>query len=344
MLAQISMPDLPSPPASFTVVPMFPFLMAAFRFVAAAIAILPLTLLAQGTLLPQKVADDVYAFIGETGEISSANRGFVGNSGFITGPSGVIVIDTGTSYRHGRRMLEAIAQITDKPVELVIVTHAVQEFLFGNAAFAERGIAILAHRETTKLIKARCEYCLQDLKSVLGEELEGTRLVLPQRDIDATKTIDAGGRRLELIYLGWASTPGDLAVFDPDSGVLFAGGLVSIGRIPDIRDSDFEGWQRALRRLEGFKPARIVPGHGPVSGPGAIAQTAGYLDALDHSVKALYAESSSLMESVEKAVLPAYRDWPMYATTHRQNALHRYLQLELQDLGGDPRSTALPQR
>ena len=50
------------------------------------------------------------------------------------------------------------------------------------------------------------------------------------------------------------------------------------------------------------------------------------------------------MESVERAILPDYRDWSMYATTHRQNALHRYLQLELQDLGGDPRSTALPQR
>lgn len=321
-----------------------PFLIRAIRFAAAAIAILPLTLLAQDTLQPGKIADGVYAFIGDAGEISVANRGFVGNSGFIVGPSGVTVIDTGTSYRHGHRMLEAIARITDKPVDLVIVTHAVQEFLFGNAAFAERGIAILAHRETTKLMKARCEHCLQNLEPLLGEELEGTRLVLPQREIDATTTIDAGGRRLDLIYLGWASTPGDLAVFDRDSGVLFAGGLVSVGRIPDIRDSDFEGWQRALRRLEGLKPARVVPGYGPVSGPAAISQTSGYLDALDRSVKSLYAESSSLMESVEKAVLPAYRNWSMVATTHRQNALHRYLQLELQDLGGDPRSTLLPQR
>ncbi|MBI3526528.1 MAG: MBL fold metallo-hydrolase [Betaproteobacteria bacterium] len=323
---------------------MFPFLMRAIRFAAAAIAMLPLTLLAREALHPEKVADGVYAFIGDAGEISAANRGFVGNSGFIVGPSGVIVIDTGTSYRHGRRMLEAIAQITDKPVELAIVTHAVQEFLFGNAAFAERGVPILAHRETTKLMKARCERCLENLKPVLGEELEGTRLVPPQRDIDATTTIEVGGRRLELLYLGWASTPGDLAVLDPDSGVLFAGGMVSIGRIPDIRDSDFEGWQRALRELAGFWPARIVPGFGPVSDPGAITQTAAYLDALDQTVKTLYAESSSLMEAVEKAILPAYRDWSMYATTHRQNALHRYLQLELQDLGADPRSTALPQR
>ncbi len=342
MVDQNNPSGLPPPPASATVWPMLHLPMRAVLFTVTAAAMMPVALFAQ-TLQPENIADGVYAFIGDTGEISAANRGFVGNSGFIVGASGVVVIDTGTSYRHGRRMLDAIARVTDKPVELVIVTHAVQEFLFGNAAFAERGIALLAHRETTKLMRARCEHCLENLKPVLGEELEGTRLVPPQREIDASTTIDAGGRRLELIYLGWASTPGDLAVLDVQTGVLFAGGMISIDRIPDIRDCDFEGWQRALRQLEGFKPARIVPGHGPVSGPGAIVDTAAYLDALDKVVKALYAESSSLMEAVEKATVPAYRDWSLYATTHRQNALHRYLQLELQDLGGDPRSIALPQ-
>ena len=343
MLDQNCLCDLPLRHTSFTLRSMIIPLMRAIRFTLFAAAMTPLVLFAEDTLQPEKVAEGVYAFIGDTGEISAANRGFVGNSGFVVGPAGVVVIDTGTSYRHGRRMLEAIARVTDKPVELVIVTHAVQEFLFGNAAFAERGIALLAHRETTKLMKARCDRCLANLKPVLAAELEGTRLVLPQREVDATVTIEAGGRRLELIYLGWASTPGDLAVLDLDSGVLFAGGLVSVGRIPDIRDSDFEGWQLALRKLGTFKPARIVPGHGAVSGPGAIAGTAAYLDALDQIVKSLYAENSSLMDAVEKAALPAYRDWSLYATTHRQNALHRYLQQELQDLGGDPRSTALPQ-
>jgi len=119
--------------------------------------------------------------------------------------------------------------------------------------------------------------------------------------------------------------------------------MISIGRIPDIRDCDFEGWQRALGGLQGFKPARVVPGHGPIAGAEAIAGTEAYLNALDRVVQTLYAESSSLMDSVEKATLPAYRDWALYGTTHRQNALHRYLQLELHDLGGDPRSIALPQ-
>ena len=310
----------------------------------AALAILQNPSSAAEMLVPEKVADGVYAFIGTPGPITAANRGFVGNSGFIIGKTGVVVIDTGSSWRHGKRMLDSIAHVTDKPVVLVIITHAVQEFVFGSQAFAERGIPLLAHSETIKLMKARCDHCLENLRPLLGDELEGTRLVIPQREVTVTTTLDAGGRSLDLEFFGWASTPGDLAVFDRTSGVLFAGGMVAIDSIPDIRDSDFEGWQRALPRLAELKPSRVVPGHGPVSDAGAIAATGAYLTALDSKMRALYADSTSLMDSVEKASLPAYREWASYATTQRQNALHRYLQLELLDLGGDPRSTALPSR
>lgn len=298
--------------------------------------------LAEHPLEPRRVAAGVYAFVADTGAITAQNRGFVGNSGFVVGATGVVVIDTGSSYRHGRRMLAAIAQVTDKPVELVILTHAVQEFLFGNAAFAEAGVPILAHEETANLMQARCARCLEDLQPLLGEELAGTRLVLPQVRISAGTRIEAGGRRLELLHFGWASTPGDLAVLDRDTGVLFAGGLVAVDRIPGIRDSDFEGWLAALERVAALPVNVVVPGHGPVSGADAIGATAGYLHALDRSLRALYADGASLMDAVEAAALPAYRDWSMYPATHRRNALHRYLQLEIEDLGGDPRSIALP--
>lgn len=301
---------------------------------------------AQGTdqLEARPIAAGVFAFVADTGEITPQNRGFVGNSGFIVGDTGVVVIDTGSSYRHGRRMLAAIGKVTGKPVELVIITHAVQEFLFGNAAFAEAGVPILAHTETANLMQARCAQCLEDLRPVLGEEIDGTRLVLPRILIDSGTTIEAGGRRLELLHFGWASTPGDLAVLDRATGVLFAGGLVAAGRIPEIRDSDLDGWLAALDQIATLPLSVVVPGHGPVSGAEAIGATAEYLHALDRTLRTLYAGSSSLMESVEAAALPAYSHWSMYPATHRRNALHRYLQLEIEELGGDPRSTALPRR
>jgi glyoxylase-like metal-dependent hydrolase (beta-lactamase superfamily II) len=295
-------------------------------------------------LVPRQVAGGVYAFVGEGTEASAANRGFAGNSGFVVGASGVVVIDTGASYRHGRRMLDAIARITGKPVTLVINTHAVQEFVFGNGAFAERGIPVLAHKETIDLMRARCGRCLERLLPQLGEELAGTRLVLPQREFMSGMKIDAGGRELELFYFGWAATPGDIAVLDRGSGTLFAGGLVAAGRIPEIRDSDFEGWLRALEQLQRLSLAHVVPGFGPPSSAGAIAATASYLRDLDARMQGLYAHSTSLLESVDNAGLPAYAEWQLYATLHRQNAQHRYLQLETRDLGGDPRSVALPRQ
>ena len=295
-------------------------------------------------LEPMRIARDVYAFIGTGGSVSADNHGFVANSGFIVGPGGVIVIDTGASYRQGRMMLDAIRRITRRPVELVILTHAVQEVVFGAAAFVEAGATLAAHRKTIELMKARCDHCLQNLRALLGPELESTRLVLPTRVIEATTRLESGGVTLKLIHYGWGSTPGDLAVFHAASGTLFAGGLIAVRQVPAIRDCDFAGWRDALARLHSLPIKQIVPVYGPVAGADAIDQTDGYLAALDARVHALYADSSSLIEALEKADLARYRDWSAYDAVHRQNVQHRYLQLEIEDLGADPRSTALPQR
>jgi glyoxylase-like metal-dependent hydrolase (beta-lactamase superfamily II) len=287
-------------------------------------------------LEPVKVADGVYAFIGGPGEPSADNAGNIGNSGFIVGDDGVVVIDTGISYRHGRAMLEAIARVTPKPVRLGIVTHAVQEFLFGNAAFEERGIPLAAHAKSVELMRSRCEHCLENLNKVLGAQLmEGSRLVLPTRIVEGSTPLDAAGLRLQLLSFGWAATPGDLAVYHPASGVLFAGGLVSSGRIPELRDGRIAGWLAALDRLEEIPIRWVVPGHGPVSTPAVIAQTRAYLLALDARVRGLYTTGASLLEAVDRVDLPQYSSWDMYPVVHRRNAHQRYLELELEEFGGE---------
>lgn len=286
-------------------------------------------------LEPVRVAENVYAFIGDLGEAGPDNQGNIGNSGFIVGRTGVIVIDTGISYRHGQAMLAAIRHISAKPVQLIIVTHAVQEFLFGNAAFAELGAPMLTHVKSAELMRQRCGHCLANLRRILGEDaMAGTRLVVPERTIDHSLSLEVAGRKLTLLYFGWASTPGDLAVLDQDTGVLFAGGLVANGRIPEVRDGDVEGWLRALEQLEALPARAVVPGHGPIGNGAVIRGTADYLKALDQQVQALYRDGTSLMEAIDAAVLPAYSSWSLYPALHRQNALHRYLQLEVKDLGG----------
>jgi glyoxylase-like metal-dependent hydrolase (beta-lactamase superfamily II) len=285
-------------------------------------------------LQPVRVADAVYAFIGDPGELGPANGGEVGNAGFIVGSTGVVVIDTGVSYRHGKAMVQAIRKISPLPLELVIITHAVQEFLFGNAAFAELNVPLLTHAESAELMRSRCDHCLSNLHKILGEEaMRGTRLVVPERTVTESTVLDVAGRRLDLLFYGWASTPGDLAVLDRESGVLFAGGLVANQRIPELRDGKLDGWLQALDRLEQLPARAIVPGHGTVGGKEQVQATAAYLRALDAKVRALYKEGASLMQAVDTADLPAYAGWSMYPVSHRQNVLHRYLQLEVDELG-----------
>jgi glyoxylase-like metal-dependent hydrolase (beta-lactamase superfamily II) len=192
-------------------------------------------------LEPVAVAPSVYAFYGDPGEATPDNAGNTGNSGFIIGSDGVIVVDTGISYRHGQAMLAAIARTTRKPVQLVIVTHGVQEFLFGNAAFAERGVPLLAHTRSVELMRSRCEHCLENLRQLLGEEqMHSTRVVLPERTLEASTSLEVAGRKL-ICSRSAGRQPGDLANSDR-SGVLFTGGLLTVRILTARRQAD--GWPR----------------------------------------------------------------------------------------------------
>ena len=283
-------------------------------------------------LTPQRIAPDVYAFIGGVGPLSKNNAGNVGNSGFIVGRDGVIVIDSGASYSHGKQMIAAIAKVTRKPLRLLIVTHGVQEFLFGNAAFQELGVPLLAHRETAGLIRSRCETCLKNLRQILGEaQMRGTKVVVPFQLVDGTTALSVAGRKLELLHFGWAATPGDLAVWDRASGTLFAGGLISIGRIPDLRDGLLDNWVAALEKVLKLPALKIVPGHGPVLAPHDATGTLVYLRALDKQVRGLYERRKSLSEAIHEATLPDFRSWALYPEAHRQNVCNALVQAGDQD-------------
>ena len=304
-------------------------------FLAAAAAVIVLFSGRTHALEPVRVAEDVYAFIGASEEASPANEGFTGNAGFIVGTDGIVVIDTGSSYRIGREMLAAMRRVSDKPVVLVVNTHALQEFLFGNAAFVRSGTSLLTHRRSAQLMRERCEHCLETLRRLLGERaMAGTRLVIPDRLVDDSQCLHVAGRELELLHFGWGATPGDLAVLDRRSGVVFAGGLASIGRVPDTRDGRLEGWIAALDALAMLPARQVIPGHGPVSAIAEVRHTRAYLVALDALVQRLYGDGLSLLEALDSSDLPAYRHWGAYATVHRRNVQQRYLELELDDLEG----------
>lgn len=276
-----------------------------------------------------EVGPGVYMIRGADGEIDPANQGRLGNAGFIVGDTGVVAIDAGVSYLHGQALLAEIARVTDQPVRLLVITHARQEFLFGAMAYRERGVPILMQQRVSRLMTSRCEGCLKTLNRVLGEDaMRGTAMFKPDREFDAEQTLDLIGRPIRLLPLGHSSGPGDTAVLDVRSGVLFAGGLADAARVPDIQDGELPGWRAALTTLRGLPLKAVVPGHGPAAPPEVLGRVQHYLDRLEARLLELSRADVALSEVPDAAELPEFRDWDQYQIIHRRNASILFVRME----------------
>jgi hypothetical protein len=82
--------------------------------------------------------------------------------------------------------------------------------------------------------------------------------------------------------------PGTLALWDETTGTLIAGSLVSIDRVPDLRDVDGKGWPEALAALKATKCIHRVPAFGKI-GSCADMPEQGLINFLDTPPQALQA-------------------------------------------------------
>lgn len=300
----------------------------AARHLLGALAAIPLGCAAAGPA--SRVADGVHVLAGQAGDPSPDNRGRVGNVGFIVGTQGVLVVDTGPSYREGQMLLQAVRSATDRPVRLALVTHTRPEFLFGGGAMQAAGVPVAMHERCAMLMAARCEHCLERLQLEVGAEaMRGTAMYRPDRRFTASHAVEGLGREVRVMYFGHSSGPGDIAVYDVPSGTLFAGGLLDHRRIPDIEDARLDGWRAALRAIRALGPERIVPGHGPV-GPAAevIDGVERYLAQLEARTRELVKAGASLLTVPDDTELPEFKDWDGYETVHRRNASVAFLRIE----------------
>jgi glyoxylase-like metal-dependent hydrolase (beta-lactamase superfamily II) len=288
------------------------------------------------SLSPIILSPAAYAFIGTGGDIATANQGRIGNAGFIVGSTGVLVVDSGVSHAHGQAMLAAIAQVTSLPVKAVLLTHAMQEFLFGTTAFQAAGAQMYMHSKSADVMKQRCSNCLKQLNAALGEgAMKGSRVPTPDvafTDVQSTaaRLSSLIGRDVQLLYYGSSSGPGDVAVWDVQTRVLFSGAMAESSRMPDTRDAKLAGWVTALDALIALQPHRVVAGHGPVCDAGAscLAETRDYLISLDKTVSKLVDQGISLTDASSLVPMREYQHWDQYNAVQGPNVHRQYLEHE----------------
>ena len=128
------------------------------------------------------------------------------------------------------------------------------------------------------------------------------------RRIDKALTIDLGGRRVELSFLGRGNTAGDVIAYLPDVKTLLTGDLV-VFPFPFATQPYITEWATAMRTIEGMDLTRIVPGHGPVMTDKQYTRdVAEVLESISRQAKAAYRPGMTAQELREKIDLTSFAE------------------------------------
>jgi glyoxylase-like metal-dependent hydrolase (beta-lactamase superfamily II) len=276
------------------------------------------------------VAPGVYAYIGETGMRTYDNEGMNANSGFIVTDAGVLVVDSGSSWKVAQAIHAAIRRVTDQPVKFVVNTGGQDHRWLGNGYFRAQGAEILAAAPAIDDMNVRGAAQLQALVGELKDKASGTEIVLPTRTFAQVEVLTLGGREIHLLHFGGGHTPGDSIVWLPGDGVLFAGDLVYVDRLLGVLPfSNATAWLASFAEMERLQPRVIVPGHGAICDlPKAQSETRDYLQLLvDHMQRAVDG-MIDLQEAIDTLDQSAFRHLANYDQLKGGNASRLYLEME----------------
>jgi uncharacterized sulfatase len=283
----------------------------------------------QYPLQAQTVAPNTYVLEGKTEDFSKLNGGYIVNTAYIVTQDGVIVIDTGASRRFGEQQRAYIEKTTGKKINRVYLTHHHPDHFLGNQAYAD--VPIYALPATQQGIQQQGESFSDNMYRLMGDWMRDTKVTPPTQVAKAGKET-LGGHELELLALQ-GHTPGDLAIFDHTTGVLFSGDLVFNNRAATTPNANIQQWLSALDSLLRLPFKVLVPGHGNVSTDNApIAQTRAYLEWLQSSLQQAATQGLDMTEVMQTPIPEQFKGVALAQHELRRSVTHLYPALETQQL------------
>jgi glyoxylase-like metal-dependent hydrolase (beta-lactamase superfamily II) len=281
-------------------------------------------------LKPVQVSGTVYAVIGDLGAQTYENDGLNANLGFVVGSDAVLVVNTGPSRRVAEALHAAIRRVTDKPVKWAVNVNSQNHYWHGNDYFRSQGARILAQREAGRLM---CELGPGQLAANtdrLKEKAAGTRLAYPDELVDARGELRLGSVEVQVLHFGAAHTVGDLTVWLPNSGVLFAGDIVYTERMLAVIPVGNTGnWLKAFDQLAALSPKQLVPGHGNPADIGrARRDTRDYLAYLREQAKVAFDRGENPDDFAKKLDQSRFRYLANFGELAGRNANTVFLEIE----------------
>ena len=282
------------------------------------------------TLHLKQIENDVYAIIGPLGNRSPENYANNATFGFVITPDGVVLIDSGGTYKGAAEIHAFIKSVTDQPVKIVINTGGQDHRWLGNGYFKKQGARIIASTKAVEDQQARTQDQFILLGNLVGDAgLANTETVYADETFDDTLNFTLGKTKFEVHHAGQAHTPGDSFVWLPQQRIVFSGDIVYVQRMLSISPaSNSKNWVTAFETMAALKPKLVVPGHGHVTDlQEAKAHTHDYLVFVRQAVTD-FMEAGGGIEDIGKLDQSSYSFLLNYETLKGRNAQRVYEELE----------------
>ncbi|MCX4777359.1 MBL fold metallo-hydrolase [Streptomyces sp. NBC_01264] len=253
------------------------------------------------------------------------------NAGFVTGGGRTLLVDTAATERRALALRAAVLAAGAPLPRTVVNTHHHGDHTYGNGVFAPEAL-VLAHEN------ARSE------QLAAGRQLE---LIWPANDFGALDitapdltyrdrmTLHVGETEVRVLHPGVAHTTGDSIVWLPGQRVVFTGDLVFAEGTLFLAMGSLAGSLRALELLRSLGAETVVPGHGPLTDPGAYEATERYLRYVAELAREGRAKGLTPLEAARRADLGEFGAWReserLVANLHRAYA----------ELAGEPEGVPL---
>ena len=234
-----------------------------------------------------KLADNLY--------VAEAAPG-VGNVVFLTGPDGVLLVDSMFPQLHDKLIAAIRATGATGPIRYVVNTHLHNDHTAGNTLMAKDGATVIAHENVLKR--------MQTAKRADGSP------AYPESDWPTVTYSDRmamrfDGEDIEIIHPSAAHTDGDSIVFFKHANVMEVGDLPASIRFNNIGVDDggsVDGMIADGKLVMSLAnpQTKIVPGHlGPVVGFKEITVQDAMFQAVRDRVAKMIREGKTLQQVID---------------------------------------------
>jgi len=238
------------------------------------------------------------------------------NAGLVVGDGASLLIDTLFDLRLTREMLDSFAPFTrSAPIASLVNTHANGDHCYGAEIIASTAAAhemAAVPPSTLAAMNAAPGEIGELFRGFFGAfEFDGIEQRLPTRTFDGRLDIDVGGRPVELIEVGPAHTDGDVIAYVADAKTVFTGDILFIGGTPIVWAGPLSNWVAACDLMLGMDIETVVPGHGPVTDKGGVAEVRDYLAFVDREATGRHGAGIDAFEAARDIahLLGSYRTW-----------------------------------